>query len=109
LSDKEIKFELYLDDKLKLEQRRKFIHRGNGIAIKGISNFRYWGIPLILYQYESQALWFSKDNDEELFLSFSGSASGGIFILIFGTPILGEARYEKVSDYINKVTTENKS
>jgi len=101
LPDDKIKFELYIENDLKVEETKKYIHRDNGIAIKGISNYRYLGIPLIFYQYESQALWFSKDNESELFLSFNGSSSGGIFLLIFGEPLLGESRYEKVSNNAN--------
>jgi len=97
-SNDKIKFELYLADKLELTKTFKYSYHQKGLAIKGRSNYRYEGIPLIFYRYESQALWLSKDNDDELFLSFNGSASGGIFIFIFGTPILGEARFEKIAE-----------
>ena len=76
----------------------KYSYYDGGIAINGKLNYRYQGVPLIFYRYESQALWISMENDDELFLSFNGNASGGIFILIFGTPILGESRFEKIVD-----------
>ncbi len=97
-ADNKIKFELYRNDKLELTETLEYSYHNKGIAIKGKSNYRYQGVPLIFFRYESQALWFSKDKDDELFLSFNGSASGGIFILIFGTPILGEARFEKIAN-----------
>ena len=94
--DQTIRFELYIKNKLQTTETFRYSFQDKGLAIKGKSNFRYQGVPFIFYSYESQALWLSKDNEEELFLSFKGSSSGGIFILIFGTPILGESRFEKI-------------
>jgi len=38
----------------------------------------------------------SQDREDELFISFNGSASGGVLVFIFATPIVGEARYAKL-------------
>jgi len=92
-----IRFELYLAGKLEMTETFNYSYHQKGLAIKGRSNYRYEGIPLIFYRSESQALWLSKDNEQELFVSFNGSATGGIFILIFGTPINGEARFMKIA------------
>jgi len=93
-----IRFDLYIEDELRLTRIFKYSIHENGIRINGSSNYRYFGVPLILFSYKSQALWFSKDNKEELFLSFNGESSGGILIIMAGEPLMGEVRFRKLDE-----------
>lgn len=93
-----IEISFYDDEKITYKKVLKFSSLDGGLVIKGKHNYRYQGVPLLFYRSESQALWISQKKQDELFLAFNGSSSGGIFILIFGTPIEGEARFRKVSE-----------
>ena len=99
LPNEKIKFELYSKEKLKITNVLDYSFDEGGIAIKGKSNYTYFGVPLIFYRYASIAIWFSKDNDHELFLSCNGNVSGGFFIFIFTTPQTGKYRYKQIRKY----------
>ena len=58
-----------------------FIRRGR--------NQRMEGIPLLFFRQHSETLNLALDMNSNLILSYDGSASGGLFILIFGTSIKG--------------------
>ena len=99
VSNERIKFELYTHDILQFTNIYTYSYLDGGIAIKGNSNYRYQGIPLIFYRYASSALWLSKDKSNELYVSHNGNSSGGILIMIFGTERKGEARFKRKDKY----------
>jgi hypothetical protein len=53
------------------------------------------GIPLLFFRQHSETLNIALEKNSNLILSYDGSASGGIFIIIFGTPIKGTHTFLK--------------
>lgn len=90
-----IQFSLYDSETLKDSKIFKFKVNDGVILIKRIYNKRLKGIPLLFFNQHEETLNLALDKNSNLILSYDGSASGGIFIIIFGTSIKGTHTFVK--------------
>lgn len=90
-----IQFNRYDSETLKESKVFPFKVKDGVILIKSGRNKRMEGIPLLFFRQHSETLNLALDKNYNLSLSFDGSASGGVFIIIFGTPIKGTHTFVK--------------
>ena len=90
-----IQFSRYDNETLKESKVFPFKVKDGVILIKSVHNKRMEGIPLLFFRQHSETLNIAFDKNSNLMLSYDGSASGGIFIIIFGTPIKGTHTFLK--------------
>ena len=90
-----IQFDRYDFETLKESKVFNFKVKDGVILIKSRRNKRLEGIPLLFFKQHNETLNLALDKNSNLILSYDGSASGGIFIIIFGTSIKGTHTFVK--------------
>lgn len=90
-----IQFDRFDFETLKESKVFNFKVKNGVILIKKGRNKRTEGIPLLIFRQHSETLNLALDKNYNLILSYEGSASGGIFIITFGTPIKGTYTFVK--------------
>lgn len=95
INKNKIQFSLYDSEILKDSKIFNFKIKDGVILIKRIRNKRLEGIPFLFFKQHSETLNLALDKNSNLILSYDGSASGGIFIIIFGTSIKGTHTFIK--------------
>jgi len=90
-----IQFSRYENETLKEFKVFPFKVKDGVVLIKSGRNKRMEGIPLLFFRQHSETLNIALEKNSNLILSYDGSASGGIFIIIFGTPIKGTHTFLK--------------
>lgn len=66
----------------------------SGFAFFNYSRLR--GVPLIFYRYSGVDYRITVDNENNIRIYERGDQSGGILILIFGSPIISNSKYLRV-------------
>jgi len=90
VEDKFLKVSLLNDTAILKSQKFKYKLRNGSVVIK---NTRLQGVPLIFYRYEKIKNRISIDKDDNLRMYLRGSTEGGIFIFIFGSPIIANYKF----------------
>jgi hypothetical protein len=84
-----IKFSRYDSGILKETKIFPYVIKNGIILISCKKNKTVEGIPFIFFREHSETLNISLDKNSNMIMAYNGVASGGIFIIIFGTPIQG--------------------
>ena len=90
-----IEFNRYDSELLKETKTFNYQIRDGIILIKHNRNKRLEGIPFLLFRQRSETLNLALDKNSNLILSYDGASSGGLLIIIFGTPIKGTHTFLK--------------
>ena len=96
VDNKKIKFLLYVNDTIYQTKNIKYTLKNGVIMIKCTKNMRYWGIPLIAFQHACENVNIGIDKENNLVVAHTGKASGGVFIIVFGTETSGYGKLKRI-------------
>ncbi len=91
-----IKLKLFKGDTLIEKKQLRFRVDDNIIVVSGFENSSIQGIPLVFYRNTSINLNIGLNYNNDLVISYKGSALGGLVLIIFGTPITGEGVFKRI-------------
>ena len=96
LDKKRIKFDLFTSKNHLSSTTLKYRFLDGGIVISCSKNGKLDGVPLIFYRHRCEALRIGLDKEKNLVMTFNGTVSGGILILIFGGDLNGFRTFDRV-------------